>query len=180
MTIKTTLDNNGIPTAFFNTKVHEKTRIPAAAITITKTQYQEFLLYPGRRRWDYVNSRVIAYAPPFNLTDAIKAKQADIRAAFNAVKNAPVTVNAVAYNGGYDSGIKIDAAKRMAQMAGLAEVTIFDLANTPQVLSIADAEALILTIGANYQTKFAKKQALLVQAEAATTEAELNAIIVEV
>ncbi|MBL4574604.1 MAG: hypothetical protein JKY51_00705 [Opitutaceae bacterium] len=106
-------------------------------------------------------------------------KKTSIRLAFDAVKTAFVLDgNSINWSGGFDSALKMDAAKRMAQMAGLISVSLFDAANIEHVLSFAEAEVVILTIGADYQTKFAQKQALMVVADAATDKAGLDAITV--
>lgn len=106
-------------------------------------------------------------------------KKTSIRMAFDAINAAPISgPNGNLWSGGFDSALKMDAAKRMAQMAGLSLVSLFDEENIEHVLSFADAEVVILAIGADYQTKFAQKQALMVAVDAANDAAALDAITV--
>jgi len=116
---------------------------------------------------------------PFILSEAQKLKRDEIRTAFQAAAALPVTdVTGNTWNGGYDSAIKIDAAKRMAQLNSSANVTLYDINNVAHVLTIADAASLILAIGADYQTKFAAKQNFMLQVDAAASQADLDAIVV--
>lgn len=108
------------------------------------------------------------------LANAKEAKRNKIRQAFNTESEAPVLVGTVSYHGGFDSATKLDGAKRMVEIAGGTEVTFFDVDNLPHVLTLAEATTVILTIGADYQTKFATKQAKMVQVENATTILEVE------
>lgn len=105
-----------------------------------------------------------------------EAKRNKIRAEFEVASNLPVEVNGVSYVGGFESAIKLDAAKRMAEQAGSAEVVFFDINNDPHVLSLADATVVVLSVGADYQTKFATKQAKMVAVEMATTIQEVEEV----
>ncbi|MCK5307927.1 MAG: hypothetical protein KAJ73_04880, partial [Zetaproteobacteria bacterium] len=87
----------------------------------------------------------------------------------NAIKNdfelivlEAITVATINYHGGYESSIKLDAAKRLAELAGNTTVDFYDTINVSHTLSIVNAEAVILAIGSDYQTKFAIKQGLLI------------------
>ena len=108
------------------------------------------------------------------LVQAKEAKRNEIRNVFNIESEAPVIVGTVSYHGGFDSASKLDGAKRMVETAGGTEVTFFDVDNLPHVLTLAEATTVILTIGADYQTKFATKQAKMVQVENATTILEVE------
>ena len=89
-------------------------------------------------------------------------KKQEIQRAFDVESNKPVDVNDILYNGGFDSALKLDGAKRMVEIAGLTEVTFYDVANKSNVLSIDGATNIILTIGAKYQVDFGKYQDLKV------------------
>lgn len=121
----------------------------------------------------------VATLNTFVLSDSKAVKRDEIHAAFAIAAALPVTdINSIVWSGGFDSAIKMDAAKRMAELAALTSVALFDADNVQHDLTIAEAEAVILVVGADYQTKFATKQALMVAVEAATTEAGLDAVVV--
>lgn len=108
------------------------------------------------------------------LAQAKETKRNQIRNAFNAQAELPVVVGTVSYHGGFDSASKLDAAKRMVEASGGLKVTFFDTTNLPHVLTLLEAATVILTIGADYQTKFATKQAKMAQVENATTILEVK------
>lgn len=105
-----------------------------------------------------------------------KAKQDAIRASFNRQQELPVNFNGVDWSGGFDSAIKLDAAKRLAQEALLDTVTFFDINNVGYVLSIADASNVVMAVASTYQTTLAKKQGFMVASSGAADVAELKTI----
>jgi hypothetical protein len=118
---------------------------------------------------------------PFILDEAKNIKKQQIRTAFTASASQPVTdANSITWDGGYDSALKLDAARRMAELAGQTTVTFYDASNAPHDLALADAAAVVLTLGADYQAKFAAKQALMAQVDAlpnTATQSDIDAII---
>ena len=110
------------------------------------------------------------------LNELKEQKKSTIKNKFNEVENEPVTINSIEWNGGYESAQKLDGAKRMAELLGQTSVTFYDLANVGHTLTIAESEVVITTIGIDYQTKFANKQAKVVAVDNATTLEELDAI----
>jgi len=116
------------------------------------------------------------YAEKELLDKAKEDKRNQIRAEFEVVSNLPVNVNGVDYVGGFESAIKLDAAKRMVEQAGATEVVFFDISNDPHVLSPADATTVVLSVGADYQIKFGIKQARMVAVENATTIQEVEVV----
>ena len=58
-----------------------------------------------------------------------------------------------------------------AELAGKTEVTFYDTKNVGHVLSIADANAVIIQLGQQIQTLFAKKQGMMVSAGKANISA---------
>ena len=176
------LDANNLPLSFYDDAIN--TTIPTGAVSLTQAQWQEFIDNNGARQWDATTNTVIPYAPPFNLTHAQALKKQQIRAAFTTAAALPVTdANGIIWDGGYDSALKLDAAKRMAELAALTNVTLFDSTNTAQTLTIAQANTVILAIGADYQTKFTTKQSLMAQVDAlatTATQADLDAIIITI
>lgn len=111
-----------------------------------------------------------------NLYIAREDKKEELANAFNVESIKQVKVNEVFYNGGYDSALKLDSAKRMSELAGLDKASFFDIENKEQVLSLANATTVILTIGAKYQQDFGKYQSLKTQIEISTLE-ELESIV---
>jgi len=112
------------------------------------------------------------------LANAKEAKRTEVRTAYELDAGADVLVGTVTYQGGFDSAIKLDSAKRLAEAAGLTKVTFFDSTNSPQVLLLADAQLVILSVAAAFQTALARKQAAMVKIDKSTTStiAKVNAI----
>lgn len=100
--------------------------------------------------------------PEIDLSSAKLNKKAEMRVKFNEVSVESVDVNGIIYNGGFDAALKLDGAKRLVELAGLTEVTFYGIDNKPKVLSIAEANTVILAISAKYQTDFAHLQELKV------------------
>ena len=116
--------------------------------------------------------------PESELLDDVKLiKKQELKKSFELESNKPVVVNEVNYVGGFDSAVKLDAAKRMLETALATEVTFFDVDNKPNVLSIGDATNVILAIGSKYQTDFAKYQGLKVQVDSKLKVSTVNSIV---
>lgn len=115
--------------------------------------------------------------PPPSLDEVKERKRVEIRSAHEADAQTPVLHAGVEWSGGFDSAIKLDAAKRLAETAGLPEVTFYDTANVGHALSFADATAVVMAVSVAYQTSLSKKQSLMVQVSTAATVAEVEAII---
>ncbi len=103
-------------------------------------------------------------------------KQDQIRSAFAQNENNPVDSLGQTWNGGYESTLKLDAAKRLAELINNTSVTLFDLNNIGHVLNLADAETVIIDVGMVYETLYQKKQGLFADIEAATDRAALEGI----
>ena len=112
------------------------------------------------------------------LAQAKETKRTQIRNTFNTQVELPVLVGTVSYHGGFDSAIKLDGAKRMVEALGGTTVTFYDVDNLPHILTLVEAQTVITAIGADYQTKFATKQAKMVQVENAITIEEVNNVSV--
>lgn len=103
--------------------------------------------------------------------DVIKTEKKDqVRRIFSRVSVMSVTdTNGAVWNGGFDSAVKLDAAKRLADTAGLENVVFFDASNGAHTLSMVEATAVVLTVANAYQAALAQKQSLLLQITNATT-----------
>ncbi|MFG1317996.1 hypothetical protein [Xanthobacter autotrophicus] len=62
MEIKAQFSQDGDPIAFYNTDLHPSDIIPSDAVTITESEWVDFLIHQGERRW--VDERVVQYSPP--------------------------------------------------------------------------------------------------------------------
>ncbi|MEW4983057.1 MAG: hypothetical protein AB1Y26_07480 [Cycloclasticus sp.] len=176
---KITLKQNGTFDHVWLKSIHT---IPESAIEVSNADFMLLSQNTNSKRYDIATATVLDYVPDFVIGDAKNIKHSEIRTAFNTGSVLPVTdANSDVWSGGFDSALKIDAAKRMAEMAGLTAVSIFDAANVEHALSLAEADVVILTLGADYQTKFAQKQALMTAVDAlgeTATQADLDAIVV--
>lgn len=97
------------------------------------------------------------------LSDLVRVKEeqrAVIRKAFNAEVLSTILVNNIMWFGGDISVTKLDGAKRLNELGGSTTVTFYDVYNLPHILTILEAEDVILAIGIKYQQDFSKKQSL--------------------
>lgn len=95
-----------------------------------------------------------------------KSKLKLIKSQFNTVSNENVVLNGINWVGGFDSALKLDGAKRMAEIATQTEVTFFDADDTGHILSIADATMVVLSVAGKYQQDLAKYKSLKTQINA--------------
>jgi hypothetical protein len=107
------------------------------------------------------------------LKDIIRSQ---VRNSFLYSSLLPVSAIGFAWDGGFDSALKLDGAKRLAELAGLSNVTFYSADNVGHDLSIADAAQVVLAVAGAYQTAFARKQSAMVAIDAATTIEQVNAI----
>lgn len=135
----------------------------------------------GHRFWDEYEEWLAAGNTPdpaFTLEQLKDKKRQEIRHAYATAASQPVTdANGVTWNGGYESAMKLDAAIRLAELAGATDVTLYDITNAGHLLPLADAKAVVLVIGDYVQTQFAKKQQLMLDIDAAADQASLDAIV---
>lgn len=130
-------------------------------------------------KWDRNNLKWVEGDPNYtsnNLKRLKVKKRQEIRNAFRAESVRPVQSAGVDWHGGYESGMKLDGAMRLAEKAGLDTVKFFDINNIGYHLTIAVADSVVIDIANKYQQDFDKKQTLMIQIETATTEQELSAI----
>ena len=103
-------------------------------------------------------------------------KNTEIKNAFLAQEVENVNIDGVNYQGGYESAIKLDSAKRLSESAGFETVTFYDAENSEHELSIADANMIAIRVAGKYQDDFKKYQTLKVQIKNAKTIAEIESI----
>ena len=81
------------------------------------------------------------------------------------------------WNGGFDSAIRLDAALRLTQkIPSNTTCVIHDVYNNAHEYSFSGIDIITVRIGANFQTKFAHKEALMVQIEDAATVSGVEAV----
>jgi hypothetical protein len=82
----TTLDANGLPTAFYSDDIHEN--IPVDAIQITDEQWQECINNQGTRQ--FIDGVLVTYVAPVTLAQAKDIKLAEVKVAYNTTVSALV------------------------------------------------------------------------------------------
>ncbi len=110
------------------------------------------------------------------LENSKQDKSNEIKNDFLKQEKENVLIGDVEYQGGYDSAIKLDSAKRLSESAGLETVVFYDAENAGHELSLTDANIIVLQIAGKYQKDFGKYQSLKVDIEKATTVNEVEII----
>lgn len=113
-----------------------------------------------------------------SLENAKSAYIMQIAVAFEQATLAPVTVDGVDYNGAYIDNGKYKAAYDYAELAGNNTVGFRDTDYVKHTLTLAEAKAVLLAIGADYASKDEIQDDLIAQVNAATTNAEVDAIVI--
>lgn len=111
------------------------------------------------------------------IIDVLKAeKKNQIKNIYEKVISEDVTdSNNNTWNGGFDSAMKLDAAKRLAETISSPTVTFFDSANQAHMLTISEATDVVLAVANVFQVALAQKQNLYDEINDATTIAALDA-----
>ncbi|OYV37526.1 MAG: hypothetical protein B7Z80_12575 [Rhodospirillales bacterium 20-64-7] len=117
-----------------------------------------------------------------NLTVGQAAAWARIKAARDAAISAGVTYNGNVYDSDATAQMRVTGAAQMAQLAiaagNMTYSITWTLANNSAVtLTAQEVITMAQAVGLNYQTLFAKGQTLRAQIMAATTQAELDAVV---
>lgn len=110
------------------------------------------------------------------LENSKQDKSNEIKNDFLKQEKENVLIGDVEYQGGYDSAIKLDSAKRLSESAGLETVTFYDAENIGHELSLTDANIIVLQIAGKYQKDFGKYQSLKADITKATTVNEVEII----
>lgn len=148
--------------------------------------YNHVKLLSKEEREDMLADGISEYIPPAKpqptveqqLERAKEAKKCSIREGLALHLERPIVDgNGVGWNGGFESAIKLDAAKRLAEESGLTEVIFFDVHNQPYTLPILDATAVVTLVAGDYQSAFGIKQASLVAIDNAVTLEEIELVV---
>lgn len=122
------------------------------------------------------------------LASAKQVKVHEINAAFQAAELLPVTIGGHNFKGGFESGLALDAARRMMiehaatnPLAGITTVDFFDIYGSTVTLPLfseteIDALDVCLTVGHAATLNSFKCAQLIAAARAATTIEAINAI----
>jgi hypothetical protein len=113
---------------------------------------------------------VVSASDRMELEAAKEERTAFIRETYLARSVDPVPAHGTLWVGGYISGMKLDAAKRLSLEMGLPAVRLHDVDNTPHILTYEQATEIIHAIGYKYETDYAKKSILLASIDAVTLE----------
>lgn len=106
-----------------------------------------------------------------------EAKRQEIRTAYETMDCDNFTdANLVVWSGGEVSATRLYGAYNLAKETGQASVIFYDNANIPHTLLLADALQVVVGVATQSRVCFDKKQALMLQIEAATIQAELDLI----
>lgn len=103
-------------------------------------------------------------------------KYNEIRSHYERDSNAPVQALGVTWNGGFDSAIKLDAARRLSDAAGAIMVTYYDVNNVAHEFYLQEALDIVIAVSSAYQTQLGKKQDIFIQIANAKNEDELSLI----
>ena len=111
-----------------------------------------------------------------DLQNAKDERSNEIKKYFAEEEKQNILIDGVDYQGGYDSAIKLDSAKRLSESAGFETVTFYDADNIGHDLSIDDANLIVIRVAGKYQDDFKKYQSLKAKVKNAKTKEEIEAI----
>ena len=90
----------------------------------------------------------------------------------------PVEVAGHFFTGGRDAILNLHADIRIFTLLALAKVSVIDVEGTEYLITYAQADTLLKTLGHAYRPILVKRHTLLKAVNAATTVAEVEAIII--
>ena len=147
----------------------------------TEEEYNNIEWLDAREKpaWDNVVSKDAAIQ-----LEIAKEDQKDfVRDSFYADTLQPVQVTdengeETWWNGGFESAMRLDAALRLTQkLEGYTTCIIHDYFNESHEYTFSGVDTITIAIGGDYQQKFGRKEALLVQIEDANTIEEVQQIV---
>ncbi len=144
-------------------------------ITVPSSIWQQFAIY--KKEDIVIEAGQLTVSTDALLVTQKAKKVRELETAFQVASKLPVTVGKNTYNGGEDSAGKLKGALSLASDMSQSIVTFFDINNLPIELSLTDALTVITTIGAKYQSDFAKFQAYKVSINTSTSVEEIQSIV---
>lgn len=110
--------------------------------------------------------------------DKLRITQKDlVRDAYETYAVQPVTTPHGVFDGGFDSAIKLDAAMRLNQAAGLDSVNFFDSENSKHELDFDQALLVTIIVAGSFQKALAHKQKLFKDIEDCNNEHDMRTIV---
>lgn len=132
----------------------------------------------GEQTISNLTAEEIAAIPVPAFVDLQEAKRQEIRNAYTTTECDNFTdPNLVVWSGGEVSATRLYGAYNLAKETGQASVIFYDNANLPHTLLLADAIQVVVGVATQSRICFDKKQAIMIQIDAATTQAELDLIL---
>ncbi|TVO57514.1 hypothetical protein [Denitromonas halophila] len=163
---------------FYSPSIHAA--MPPDAVAITPAEHLSLLYGQSIGKIiaaDLTGAPTLIDPPPPTFEEMKESKRADIRAAYALSAEAPVIADGVTWDGGFDSAIKLDAAKRLAESAGLSDVTFYSSDNLPHVLSFSAALQIVIAVAGAFQSALATKQTLMRAIDDAADTDELALVV---
>lgn len=111
-----------------------------------------------------------------DLENSKTEKYIEIKKDFTTQESESILIDGVQYQGGYNSAIKLDSAKRLSESAGLNGIVFYDAQNNPHELLLKDANDIVVAIAGKYQKDFGKYQGLKVAIKDAETIEQVELI----
>lgn len=169
------LFTNGILEARYDVAIHGD-NIPIEAIAVTDELFFQ-TINEQDGVWSLVDGKIVKLPFPEPTLDELKAaKRNEIRIQYEADANAPVQALGETWDGGFESAIKLDAARRLSDAAGANTVTFYDVNNVGHEFYLAEALDVVIQVSFAYQTQLAKKQGLFIQIDSAQNKEQLDDI----
>ncbi len=153
--------------------VYTDTRLAAAKQMVVADPENEgfFLLEDARTPAEVLEAELV---------EAREAKATQVKEEFALLSTLPVAdADGLLWAGGWDSATKLDAAKRLAEVAGSATVTLYTDDNAAHTVTLPEALVVVLTVAGHYQVVLGKKQSFYLAIATASTVAEVIAITID-
>ena len=139
-------------------EVVRELNIPKPNIQVTDEQWQEAI----NNNYNYVNveDKTLSFKDFRTFEELQIQKRNEIRSAYQKAADDPVIAIDITWNGGMDSAMKLDGAKRLAELCGQDHVTFYDVDNIAHSLTMGQADELIKEVGIAFQTALAKSSSV--------------------
>ena len=112
------------------------------------------------------------------LSKAKLQRKAHIKAEYEWFNTQPVVDgNGVGWAAGFDSSLKLDGARRLAEQVGNTEVTFYSDDNQPQLLSIAEAINVVILVAGTASQALGFKNGLYDDVDSSTVIEDVNLVV---
>ena len=158
--------------------------LPDDLVTVTDQEFNDAInARANGASLSYVNNNIVITEQIATLSDLKIEKILEINNAFiTATKSGFTTTSGLTMNADLPDIQRLKSAYDLALLLNLNELPILvDYNNVVHAdIIMADVLAMVIELGVHYQTLYTQKQNLRGQALAATNEAELNSILLEI